>query len=128
MPLHPPPPQIITSEEAERRGQIYDRQGATYLFDLDYVEDVYTVDAAYYGNISHFVNHSVSPRPGRKGLGLVRETGNCGEGSGVEVGWVWGRRIESEGSERCRGVLGVLGVVGGLWEEIWGRAWRVWGL
>lgn len=54
-----PFPQIITSEEAERRGQIYDRQGATYLFDLDYVEDIYTVDAAYYGNISHFVNHSV---------------------------------------------------------------------
>lgn len=64
----PPPrpsPQIITSEEAERRGQIYDRQGATYLFDLDYVEDVYTVDAAYYGNISHFVNHSVgTPQAG----------------------------------------------------------------
>ncbi|KAF1588179.1 Histone-lysine N-methyltransferase SUV39H1, partial [Eudyptes moseleyi] len=55
------PPQIITSEEAERRGQVYDRQGATYLFDLDYVEDVYTVDAAHYGNISHFVNHSCDP-------------------------------------------------------------------
>ncbi|XP_075437533.1 histone-lysine N-methyltransferase SUV39H1 [Ascaphus truei] len=53
--------EIITSEEAERRGQIYDRQGATYLFDLDYVEDVYTVDAAHYGNISHFVNHSCNP-------------------------------------------------------------------
>ncbi|NWX64120.1 SUV91 methyltransferase, partial [Promerops cafer] len=53
--------QIITSEEAERRGQVYDRQGATYLFDLDYVEDVYTVDAAHYGNISHFVNHSCDP-------------------------------------------------------------------
>lgn len=52
--------QIITSEEAERRGQVYDRQGATYLFDLDYVEDVYTVDAAHQGNVSHFVNHSVS--------------------------------------------------------------------
>lgn len=62
------PPQIITSEEAERRGQVYDRQGATYLFDLDYVEDVYTVDAAHYGNISHFVNHSVSGR-GRGGRG-----------------------------------------------------------
>ncbi|KAG9340311.1 hypothetical protein JZ751_021758 [Albula glossodonta] len=34
--------EIITTEEAERRGHIYDRQGATYLFDLDYVEDVYT--------------------------------------------------------------------------------------
>ncbi|OXB59688.1 hypothetical protein ASZ78_005016 [Callipepla squamata] len=54
---------IITSEEAERRGQVYDRQGATYLFDLDYVEDVYTVDAAHYGNISHFVNHSVGAPP-----------------------------------------------------------------
>ncbi|KAM4697033.1 histone-lysine N-methyltransferase SUV39H1 [Rhinophrynus dorsalis] len=53
--------EIITSDEAERRGQIYDRQGATYLFDLDYIEDVYTVDAAHYGNISHFVNHSCKP-------------------------------------------------------------------
>lgn len=53
-------PQIITSEEAERRGHVYDCQGATYLFDLDYVEDVYTVDAAHQGNVSHFVNHSVS--------------------------------------------------------------------
>ncbi|KPP59417.1 histone-lysine N-methyltransferase SUV39H1-like, partial [Scleropages formosus] len=53
--------EIITTEEAEKRGRIYDRQGATYLFDLDYVEDVYTVDAAHYGNISHFVNHSCNP-------------------------------------------------------------------
>jgi len=52
--------QIITTDEAERRGHVYDRQGATYLFDLDYVEDVYTVDAAHQGNVSHFVNHSVS--------------------------------------------------------------------
>ncbi|KAM6977249.1 histone-lysine N-methyltransferase SUV39H1-like [Aplochiton taeniatus] len=53
--------EIITNEEAERRGQIYDREGSTYLFDLDYVEDVYTVDAAHYGNISHFINHSCDP-------------------------------------------------------------------
>ncbi|XP_041712339.1 histone-lysine N-methyltransferase SUV39H1 isoform X1 [Coregonus clupeaformis] len=53
--------EIITTEEAERRGQVYDRQGATYLFDLDYVEDEYTVDAARYGNVSHFVNHSCNP-------------------------------------------------------------------
>ncbi|KAM9475728.1 histone-lysine N-methyltransferase SUV39H1-A isoform 2-T2 [Clarias gariepinus] len=51
--------EVITSEEAERRGQIYDQQGVTYLFDLDYVVDVFTVDAAHYGNISHFVNHNV---------------------------------------------------------------------
>ncbi|XP_076859828.1 histone-lysine N-methyltransferase SUV39H1-A [Brachyhypopomus gauderio] len=53
--------EIITSEEAEKRGEMYDKQGATYLFDLDYVDDVYTVDAAHYGNISHFVNHSCEP-------------------------------------------------------------------
>ncbi|XP_051760377.1 histone-lysine N-methyltransferase SUV39H1-A isoform X3 [Ctenopharyngodon idella] len=52
--------EIITTEEAERRGVVYDKQGVTYLFDLDYVEVVYTIDAAHYGNISHFVNHSVS--------------------------------------------------------------------
>ncbi|XP_047462143.1 histone-lysine N-methyltransferase SUV39H1-like [Mugil cephalus] len=53
--------EIITTDEAERRGHVYDRQGSTYLFDLDYVEDVYTVDAAHLGNISHFVNHSCDP-------------------------------------------------------------------
>ncbi|XP_077575297.1 histone-lysine N-methyltransferase SUV39H1-like [Stigmatopora nigra] len=53
--------EIITTDEAEKRGHIYDREGATYLFDLDYVEDVYTVDAAHQGNVSHFVNHSCNP-------------------------------------------------------------------
>nr|XP_057907778.1 histone-lysine N-methyltransferase SUV39H1-A [Doryrhamphus excisus] len=53
--------EIITTDEAEKRGHIYDRQGSTYLFDLDYVEDVYTVDAAHQGNVSHFVNHSCNP-------------------------------------------------------------------
>lgn len=52
---------MITSEEAERRGQFYDNQGNTYLFDLDYDSDEFTVDAARYGNVSHFVNHSVRP-------------------------------------------------------------------
>jgi len=52
---------VITSEEAERRGQLYDNQGNTYLFDLDYDSDEFTVDAARYGNVSHFVNHSVRP-------------------------------------------------------------------
>ncbi|KAB1254058.1 Histone-lysine N-methyltransferase SUV39H2, partial [Camelus dromedarius] len=50
---------VITSEEAERRGQLYDNKGITYLFDLDYESDEFTVDAARYGNVSHFVNHSV---------------------------------------------------------------------
>lgn len=54
--------EIITSEEAERRGEKYDREGSTYLFDLDFVEDysVFTIDAGHFGNISHFFNHSVS--------------------------------------------------------------------
>ncbi|XP_029472218.1 histone-lysine N-methyltransferase SUV39H2-like isoform X2 [Rhinatrema bivittatum] len=52
--------EVITSEEAERRGQLYDHKGITYLFDLDYDSDEFTVDAARYGNVSHFVNHSVS--------------------------------------------------------------------
>ncbi|KAM3673119.1 histone-lysine N-methyltransferase SUV39H2 isoform 3-T4 [Ammospiza maritima maritima] len=53
--------EVITSEEAERRGQFYDNQGNTYLFDLDYDSDEFTVDAARYGNVSHFVNHSCDP-------------------------------------------------------------------
>ncbi|XP_031215387.1 histone-lysine N-methyltransferase SUV39H2 isoform X3 [Mastomys coucha] len=53
--------EVITSEEAERRGQFYDNKGITYLFDLDYESDEFTVDAARYGNVSHFVNHSCDP-------------------------------------------------------------------
>ncbi|XP_042858422.1 histone-lysine N-methyltransferase SUV39H2-like [Penaeus japonicus] len=56
--------EVITSEEAERRGKIYDAQGCTYLFDLDYDkgdQNLYTVDAAKYGNVSHFINHSCDP-------------------------------------------------------------------
>ncbi|XP_072181661.1 histone-lysine N-methyltransferase SUV39H1-like [Diadema setosum] len=55
--------EVITSEEAEHRGKIYDANGRTYLFDLDYNDDdcPFTVDAGYYGNISHFVNHSCDP-------------------------------------------------------------------
>lgn len=57
--------EVITSEEAEKRGKEYDAAGRTYLFDLDYNETEeqcpYTVDAAMYGNISHFINHSCDP-------------------------------------------------------------------
>ena len=45
---------------------ILDAEGRTYLFDLDFNsgsvgENVYTVDAANYGNVAHFVNHSCDP-------------------------------------------------------------------
>ena len=54
--------EVLTNEEAEERGKIYDHVGQTYLFDLDYNEGecAFTIDAKKYGNISHFINHSVS--------------------------------------------------------------------
>lgn len=58
--------EIINHEEAERRGEIYDAEGRTYLFDLDFnmSDNPYTVDAAKYGNVSHFINHSCDPNLG----------------------------------------------------------------
>lgn len=58
--------EVITHEEAEIRGRTYDQEGRTYLFDLDYnsKDNLYTVDAAKYGNISHFINHSCDPSLG----------------------------------------------------------------
>ncbi|XP_073832613.1 histone-lysine N-methyltransferase Su(var)3-9 isoform X1 [Musca autumnalis] len=56
--------EIITSEEADERGAQYDAVGRTYLFDLDYntnAESMYTIDAALYGNVCHFFNHSCDP-------------------------------------------------------------------
>jgi len=52
---------VITHEEAERRGKVYDGNAMTYLLDLDYhdTEPLFTIDASVYGNISRFVNHSV---------------------------------------------------------------------
>ncbi|XP_057672801.1 histone-lysine N-methyltransferase Su(var)3-9-like isoform X1 [Diorhabda carinulata] len=58
--------EVITHEEAEIRGRTYDEEGRTYLFDLDYnsKDNPYTVDAAKFGNISHFINHSCDPNLG----------------------------------------------------------------
>ena len=38
--------EVIRSKEAERREQLYDNKGITYLFDLDYESDEFTGDAA----------------------------------------------------------------------------------
>lgn len=58
--------EILSHEEAERRGKMYDKEGRTYLFDLDFnsADNVFTVDAATYGNVSHFFNHSCEPNLG----------------------------------------------------------------
>jgi len=55
--------EIITSEEAERRGKLYDARQQTYLFDLDFHDKdaMFTIDAYKYGNVSHFINHSCDP-------------------------------------------------------------------
>lgn len=58
--------EIITNDESEKRGKIYDNEGRTYLFDLDInsSDNPYTIDAAKCGNVSHFINHSCDPNCG----------------------------------------------------------------
>lgn len=58
--------EIITHDEAETRGQLYDERGVTYLFDLDFngADQPYSVDAIEYGNATHFINHSCDPNCG----------------------------------------------------------------
>lgn len=58
--------EVITFEEAEKRGREYDANGLTYLFDLDFnsVENPFVIDAACLGNVSHFINHSCEPNLG----------------------------------------------------------------
>ncbi|RKP23844.1 hypothetical protein SYNPS1DRAFT_18007, partial [Syncephalis pseudoplumigaleata] len=56
--------EVITNEEAERRGRDYDDAGRTYLFDLDWHGDdtcQYVVDAYPCGNFTRFFNHSCDP-------------------------------------------------------------------
>uniref|UniRef100_A0A0P6IWW1 Putative histone-lysine n-methyltransferase n=1 Tax=Aedes aegypti TaxID=7159 RepID=A0A0P6IWW1_AEDAE len=58
--------EVITYEEAEKRGREYDAVGRTYLFDLDFngSDNPYTIDAAHFGNIARFINHSCDPNCG----------------------------------------------------------------
>jgi histone-lysine N-methyltransferase SUV39H len=87
--------EIITNEEAEKRGVQYgkliesfhtnlkttenishfflDSEGRTYLFDLDFndIDCVYSVDAAHQGNVAHFINHSVNQVTRKTFMGLL---------------------------------------------------------
>ncbi|KAJ2722161.1 hypothetical protein GGI07_003497 [Coemansia sp. Benny D115] len=58
--------EIISFEEAERRGYGDETAGLTYLFDLDMAflhgePADFTIDAKTHGNVSHFFNHSCDP-------------------------------------------------------------------
>ena len=46
--------EVITSEEGQRRGAVYDSQRLSYLFRLNEKQDV---DGTYYGNKMRFINH-----------------------------------------------------------------------
>jgi len=54
--------EIITTEEAEKRGRYYDSIQCSYLYDLDMDgSNRYTIDATNCGNVSRFINHSCDP-------------------------------------------------------------------
>lgn len=46
--------EVITKEEADRRGAVYEKQKSTYLFSLNSQQEV---DSNFYGNKIRFINH-----------------------------------------------------------------------
>lgn len=46
--------EVITKEEADRRGAVYEKQKSTYLFSLNKKQEV---DSNFYGNKIRFINH-----------------------------------------------------------------------
>ncbi|KAG2226778.1 hypothetical protein INT45_005743 [Circinella minor] len=54
--------EVIMNTEGDFRGKFYDKAGTTYLFDMDFGDNVkYVIDSFLLGNASHFFNHSCSP-------------------------------------------------------------------
>jgi histone-lysine N-methyltransferase SUV39H len=57
--------EIISETEAETRGEMYDKRGCSYLFDLGSVdENNFTIDADKFANVTRFFNHSCDPNMG----------------------------------------------------------------
>ena len=55
----------LSNQQIEKKN-VLDEEGRTYLFDLDFnsgANNPYTIDAAFYGNVSHFINHSCGKFP-----------------------------------------------------------------
>lgn len=57
--------EVITVEEGDARGAVYDKLGCSYLFDMDFAQSElptkYVIDSFVLGNVSRFFNHSCSP-------------------------------------------------------------------
>lgn len=62
--------EVLSDVEANKRGQRYDIEGCSYLYDIDaHIDEAnglsgmvpYVIDATHYGNVSRFINHSCSP-------------------------------------------------------------------
>ncbi|KAI8062552.1 hypothetical protein BC940DRAFT_370146 [Gongronella butleri] len=58
--------EVITEQQSEFRGHIYDRIGLSYLFDMDTADEdeypvKYVIDSYVVGNVSHYFNHSCDP-------------------------------------------------------------------
>ncbi|XP_042493601.1 histone-lysine N-methyltransferase SUVR5-like isoform X2 [Macadamia integrifolia] len=59
--------EVLNDQEANRRGERYDTEGCSYLYDIDtHINDLngltegavpYVIDATKYGNVSRFINH-----------------------------------------------------------------------